>query len=151
MSILFDNLYKKDNKIFAKCKINKDQPILEFSGNIFSGEKIFEENLILDLPKGKYIGPSGNLDDYVNHSCNPNSRVIVVTTRAFLYSIKNIKPNEEVTFDYSTIMKSNIKFDCKCKQFNCRKIIGNLSTVNEQTLKKYKELNLIPSFILENK
>jgi len=151
MSILLDNLYNKNNKIYTKSKIIKDSPVLEFSGKIFTGEKEFKEELVLDLPKNKYLGPSGDYDDYVNHSCNPNTKVVVIYTRAFLYSIKNIKPEEEITFDYSTIIKSDYKFKCNCKQFNCRKTIGNLSTIDSKTLEKYKNLNLIPQFILENK
>jgi len=148
MNILLFNLYKKNNKIYTKSKIEKDIPILEFKGIIFSGDKSYPENLVLDLPNNKYIGPSGEYDDDINHSCNPNSRIEIVNTRAFLYSIKTIKPDEEITFDYSTIIKSDYCFDCNCKSFNCRKKISNIKSLNKDTFDKYKKLKMIPTFIL---
>jgi len=150
MSVLIYSLYKKENKIYTKYKIDKNTPIIEFSGTIFYGEKKYSENELLDLPKDKYLGPSGNLDDCIRHSCNPNTRIEIVNTRAFLYSIKTIKANEEITFDYSTIIKSDNTFDCNCKNYNCRKVISNIKSFNKELLEKYKNQKMIPTFILEH-
>lgn len=146
---LLNNLYEKNNKIFSKFKVEKNNPILEFSGAINIKSNELNELNIIDLPKDKYIGLSGDLDDKVNHSCNPNCRILIINTRAFLYSIKTIKPNDEITFDYSTIINSDFSFNCNCKSFNCRKNIRNILSLNENDFKKYKTLNAIPLFILE--
>lgn len=146
---LLNNLYEKNNKVYSKFRIEKNNPVLEFSGNINLKSSSFKELDIIDLPKDKCIGLSGNLDDKVNHSCNPNCKILVINTRAFLYSIKVIKPNDEITFDYSTIIASDFTFNCSCKSYNCRKIIGNVLSLNDNDFKKMKNLGIIPSFILE--
>lgn len=147
MNAFINNLYIKNNRIFSKSKIEKEYPVIEFSGNIYTGDKIFDENQILDIGKNKYIGPSGSYDDYIQHSCNPNTKVKVIKTRAFLYSIKTIRPNEEITFDYSTvILDKNLKLVCTCKQFSCKKILQSILN-DEAKYKDYLTKGLIPNFM----
>ena len=55
---------------------------------------------------------------YVNHSCNPNTKVVNTSDVA----IRDIKKGEEITSDYSQ-EKVAMKFECKCGSKNCRKII----------------------------
>lgn len=147
MNALINNLYNKNNCIFAKYKIDKNYPVIEFIGDIFYGDKKFSEEMVLDLGKSKYIGPSGSFDDYIRHSCNPNCYVKVINNRAFLYSIKTIKQNEEITFDYSTVIfDTSFNTKCECKQFNCRKILQSI--LNDKVkYKEYLEKNMIPKFM----
>ncbi len=70
------------------------------------------------------MGPSGKLDDYINHSCNPNSGLIIKNEKVNLIAIKNIKNGKEITYDYSTtINEDNWKMRCNCGSKICRKII----------------------------
>ena len=59
----------------------------------------------------------------INHSCDPNCRVIGFNK---IISLKEINKNEEITIDYGTISvgSGNIIFDnCNCKKENCRSTI----------------------------
>lgn len=144
---LINNLYNKNNKIYSKYKIDKNSPVIEFTGQILTGEKQFSEDLILDIGKEKYIGPSGSYDDFISHSCNPNCKVKVIFNRAYLYSIKTIRPDDEITFDYSTVMLDlNYKQKCECKQFSCKKILQSILN-DEQKYKDYLLKDLLPDFI----
>jgi hypothetical protein len=61
---------------------------------------------------------------HYNHSCNPN---IGFDINGNFVIIKNVKKNEELTYDYA-FGESNKNFimHCKCNSENCRKIItGN--------------------------
>lgn len=147
MTAFIQNLYNKNNKIYSKYKIEKNYPVIEFSGEIYDGTKQFSEELVLDIGKNKYIGPSGSFDDYIQHSCNPNCKVKVVFNRAFLYSIKTIKPDEEITFDYSTVIVDlNFLQKCECKQFNCKKTLTSILNDNLK-YKDYLNKDLIPEFM----
>lgn len=146
MNALLNNLYKLNDSIFAKSRIEKNYPVIEFSGVILD-EKKYPEDLILNIEKNKYIGPSGSFDDYIKHSCNPNCKVKIVKNRAFLYSIKVIRVNEEITFDYSTVIPDKeYKENCHCKQFNCSKKIESILN-NKEKYKKYLLLDMIPKFM----
>ena len=51
-------------------------PILEFEGRIYRGcPSNVDANKILQIGKDIYVGSSGKLDDYINHSCNQNCYV----------------------------------------------------------------------------
>lgn len=67
-----------------------------------------------------------NLVGY-NHSCNPNSRVVLIpgVHLAFLVSRKDIKAGDEITADYSVSQMSDTHrmFMCQCGSDNCRGII----------------------------
>lgn len=141
------NLYKKDNKVFTKVKIQKGFPILEFKGKIVDSSKL---DLLsrLEISNKQSIGLSGDLDDYVNHSCNPNCKVVVIAKRAFLYTIKQLNSNDEITFDYSTVMLEG-EFNCLCKFSECRKVIKPLNKLDSEIIKKYKERDIVPNFILK--
>jgi SET domain-containing protein len=42
----------------------------------------------------------GNGTQYINHSCHPNSEVIVLGGQIFLYALREINPGEEITVEY---------------------------------------------------
>jgi len=62
--------------------------------------------------------------DYINHSCNPNAGLDGQLT---LVALRNIKPGEEISFDYSTADSTPYdEFDCKCGARTCRgHVTGN--------------------------
>jgi len=50
------------------------------------------------------MGPSGGVDDFFNHSCDPNAGLQIDGQKVWLVAIKNITQGEEITWDYSTTM-----------------------------------------------
>lgn len=81
-----------------------------------------------------FIDPSikGNIGRYLNHSCDPNCEILSVRVDSIIPKIaiftkKDIKENEELTFSYGTVnLESNKKF-CFCGAQNCRIYLPNLS------------------------
>ena len=57
-----------------------------------------------------------NIGKYLNHNCNPNTKVIKHDeNNIILLSIVDIKRNEELTFDYNTTEKRlSHPFKCNC-------------------------------------
>ena len=61
-----------------------------------------------------------NLGRYANHSCRPNAESYQVGHRVFLRAIKNIKPGDEITYDYGTDYLNNVITRRGCKCDKCR-------------------------------
>jgi SET domain-containing protein len=56
----------------------------------------------------------------INHSCDPNCEVTGKGTKLWISSIRDIKKNEELSYDYGFGYDENYKdFPCKCRASNC--------------------------------
>lgn len=77
---------------------------------------------------------------FVNHSCDPNCMMqkwkVKGDVRIALFAIKDIKKNEELTFEYnfSSFGQSQI---CNCGAKNCRGIIGTKTKIQNNRLLRY--------------
>lgn len=60
--------------VFTLIDIPANVPIIEFTGNLIPKDKLTDDQAYWGLQVGaeRFIGPSGAIDDYVNHSCDPN-------------------------------------------------------------------------------
>ena len=78
--------------------------------------------------------------DMFNHSCDPNAGF---NGQIFLVAMKDIKKNEQITFDYAMVLhkSKNIpvyKMKCLCGLENCRKIITDNDWKIKDLQEKYK-------------
>jgi len=146
---------------FASRDIRIDEVV-----NIITGKEYNEKQVDDLIRKGKlridddfqidddkfFVGPG--VDYFTNHSCEPNAGVKNTNQ---IVAIRNIKKDEEITIDYSTISgipknDSNYRNDewsmiCNCRSKNCRGKIGYVLSLPKKRLKKYIELGIMPDFI----
>ncbi len=147
---------KNGKAVFANADFKKGEGIIEFKGKLFTYKQLptpYDEvdDYYVQIDKNLYMGPSGNLDDFFNHSCNPNSGLKIEGKRVILIATKNIKKGEEVTWDYSTTMdEDDWELDCMCKSKNCRKRIRDFKYLPKEIQQKYIKLGIVPKYILEN-
>ena len=78
-----------------------------------------DELLVVDATR------KGNCARFMNHSCEPNAyartRVIRGQKRIVIYSLREIAPREEITFDYKfSAEDDDHKLPCYCGAPNCR-------------------------------
>lgn len=138
---------------FAGEDIKAGEKIVTFQGELVDRKEIHkrivagEERLDdpLQIDDNEFL----DLDDeayFINHSCDPNT---VLSGKADLIAMRNIKIGEEFSFDYSATVGKNIdwEMECRCGSANCRKKIGNISTVPEDQIKKYYEVGGLQDFI----
>ena len=129
-------LYKQkssniDNRgLFASKNIKKGTKIIYYIGKIIT-KKQTENNPKFDNDKAIYLFNLNNRYDLdgdfvyntarlINHSCNPNCEVEGKGLKLWISSIKDIKKNEELTYDYGFSFDENYKdFPCKCGSKNC--------------------------------
>ena len=149
--------------VYARKNIPKGIKIIEYLGERISkaeGDKRSEQRIkkflnsnktgsvyIFELNKDYDIDgtPSYNKAKYINHSCNPNCEVDIINNEIWISSIKKIKKNQELTYDYGySFDKDDFKDHlCKCGAKNC---IGFIISSDER--KKY--LKFLAKIIKKN-
>ena len=67
-----------------------------------------------------YMGPSGEADDYVNHSCDPNSAFLHRNGDHFLVALKPIAAGTELTFDYRCVCARHCDVAAPCERKRLR-------------------------------
>ncbi len=65
--------------------------------------------------------PRSNIARYANHSCNPNSESYNISVRVFVRALRNIKPGEEIVYDYGIDYLKNVIGRSNCQCSRCRK------------------------------
>ena len=118
---------------------------MTFTGQKTHIDQISDFTHFLQIAPGVFISPSGNADDFVNHSCNPNCALYFEDDALVLKAISSIEPGQVLFFDYGTIMFSEpTTFQCTCGSPSCRRIIGNFYSLPEELKQKYRDRNLVP-------
>ena len=140
--------------VFTDVDIPAEVPIMELSGTPMSEDKLLDPDhpAVLQIGNDLFLSPSGEMDDKLNHSCNPNCKLYIVGKRAFLFSLYLIRAGSELTFDYSTSSTdthSTWKMDCKCGAFACRKVISGYDYLSDALKEEYKKKAMVPLFISE--
>lgn len=151
------NSYLKKSKtktgegIITTVNIPANVPVLEIKGNLIGGEDPKSNHPdVKQIGHQTFLGLSGEVDDYVNHNCNPNCAIHSVGNRAILYSLYVIPANTEITFDYSTSSTDTTnewKMECKCGAPNCRKTISGFQYLSKDLQEDYKKKGVVPLFI----
>ena len=138
---------KIDNRgLYAATNIKKDTKIIEYKGKIITVKET-ETNPKFDNDKAIYLfnlNKKYDLDgDFkyntarlINHSCDPNCEVDGVGLKLWIYAIKDIKKNDELTYDYGFSFDKDYKdFPCRC---GAKKCVGFI--VNSQSRWRIKKL-----------
>jgi hypothetical protein len=145
--------------VFTMQDISKGEVVSEWIGQKYSVNDIphpyqLAHDLYTQVGPLTYLGPSGGIDDMINHSCDPNCGLFFESDKIYCKTIKDINAGEELTWDYSTTMdKEGIngldgwKMECECGSPNCRGIIQGFNTVPKDIQKKYIAMGIVPSYI----
>ena len=115
---------------FALAPIPKGKRIIEYTGPYLPNEEV-------EKRYGKYFfgvnskwsidgSPRSNLARYINHSCAPNAEAIISNRRVWIWSRRNIKAGEEITYDYGKEYFEDIikPMGCKCVKCSAKRPRG---------------------------
>jgi len=147
---------KTGKGVFANVTFRKCDKIIEFKGKLITRKQLpypYEkvDDRYVQIGKNLYMSPSGKLDDFINHSCNPNSGLVIKGRKAVLTAIRKIKTGEEICWDYSTTMNEDEwEMDCSCGSKSCRKRIRDFKFLPKKTQQKYIKLGIAPKYIVKN-
>lgn len=134
--------------VVAARAIRRGEIVLTFGGPLLPLARLSDFTHCLEVAPGLFLGPSGMLDDYVNHSCDPNCAVEIGAGGVALRAIRRIAPGCEVTFDYSTVMVTDpTTFACSCGTARCRGTVRAFGTLPDPLREAYVRRGLVPGFV----
>ena len=116
--------------LFARKHIKQGSIVAVKGGHVFDNATLKELSKTLgpaeiQIADDLFIGPVSQEERdgamlYLNHSCNPN---VGVDGQIIFVAIKDIAPEEELTFDYAMTDDEEYQMECNCNAPNCRKVI----------------------------
>ncbi len=111
--------------LFATRPIKKNSRIVEYKGPLLDTKEANKReqrgSLYLYEVNGRWTidgSPRNNVARYANHSCNPNADSYSVKLKVFLRALRNIKPGEEIVYDYGIDYLKNVigRSNCQCSR-----------------------------------
>ena len=119
----------------------------------------YENDRYVQVSETEFLGPYKDGSDadlsapgyWVNHSCDPNCLVQVQKNKNLkIFARRNIKKNEEITYDYSlTMLDSSWDCLCKCGSPKCRTKIVEFLKLPEKTQESYIKEKGVPQYIIQ--
>jgi hypothetical protein len=135
-----------------------DIVMMDFDANyydqVLSYKELCAQKIDLKYPlqvgPDRFRVPSGSLDDFLNHSCDPAAGIRMYPHGIVVVALRPIRMHEEVTFDYSTYLNNPYEhLICRCGAKECRGIVGNFDTLPKDRQERYMALRVIGDFVLE--
>ena len=109
--------------LFATKFIPKGKRIIEYTGPRISNEEVEKSNGKYFFGVNKRWSIDGSIRDniarYINHSCQPNAEAIISRGRVWIWSRKNIRPGDEIVYDYGKEYFDGIINDIGCRCEKC--------------------------------
>jgi len=138
--------------MFAIRKIRKGTRIIEYVGELVDkdesnrrGLELFEKSrqtggasvYIFDLNEKWDLDGDKSYNDarLINHSCDPNAEMVNEDDRLFLFALRDILPEEEITFDYGYDIEHFLDHPCRCGTPQC---VGYIVSRSQWPLLKRK-------------
>lgn len=111
---------------------------------------------VMEVGENEVFLPSGALDDFVNHSCDPNCRLDYRSgRRVFLIALRDIAPGEELSFDYATTTTCDgiaafpgWRFECLCGSQDCRGKVGCAEDLPPERLHYYLQVGALAPHVI---
>jgi len=123
--------------VVAKCSFSRGEVVMR--GVINEITNVNHEH-VSQIGENEFVSPIGFMA-LVNHSCNPNCGIKLNETGAHDYvAMQDIKPGEEITFDYA-MQNYDVGYfpsKCLCGAKDCRGKIGGWKDLPIDKKKQYK-------------
>lgn len=96
-----------------------------------------------------FLGPSGNLDDLFNHSCEPNAGLFFTKNTILVKAIKRIPANAQIYIDYSTVITIDpLVMKCFCQTKTCRGEVRDFRLLPSHVRSQYIALGIVPHYAI---
>lgn len=132
-ALILKDVPSKGRGVFAGQIFRPGDEVLQFLGDLKDVSAFKDLTHALQVGPKAFLSPSGELDDYVNHSCDPNCGIREDQGRVVLFALKPIGEGHEISFDYATTQTGGFwKMSCECGASNCRHTIGDFSDMPKE-------------------
>lgn len=119
--------------------------VMAFAGTTVQYHAISDFTHYIQIGPQEFLSPSGEADDFVNHSCDPNCALYLESGAMIMRTIRTIEKGDELTLDYGTILFSEpTSFTCECGSHNCRGQVGSYFLLPQHIRDYYRSRNMVP-------
>ena len=133
--------------LFACKKILSGEPVVDFSqgpGRYVATQemdRLYDQGYDYGIQVGDDAFFAATQDaeleavDFLNHSCDPNCGI---KGSLQIVAMRDIAPDEEITFDYAMSESSDFTMDCACGSLHCRGTITGGDWTRKDLQEKYR-------------
>ena len=140
----------KGRGVFATAAFRPGQEVLEFLGDIKDVGDFEDLTHALQIGPRAFLSPSGDIDDFVNHSCEPNCGIREDKGRVVLFALRPIASSAEITFDYATTQAGGYwQMECHCGTPTCRRTIRDFGDLPAQAQDYYIKHQAVLPYLLK--
>ena len=135
--------------VFVDRECSAGEDLLTFGGPFVQLKDVYDQARFLQIDRNLYLGSSGDIDDLVNHSCEPNCGLKEENGNIHLFTLREIAFAEEITFDYSTSMGNGLwTMSCSCGSKKCREKITDFKCLSALLQEKYIQKGIVLKFLI---
>ena len=141
--------------VFAAQPFHAGEPIVAFGGRRLPAHRLPRRmrgraDRFVQVARDAWLGPSGAIDDLINHSCAPNAGLRFDGETPVLIAIRTITEGEEISWDYSTTLTDDDwSMRCACGAPDCRGTIGSFHRLPPARREFYLARNLVAPYLRE--
>lgn len=147
--LYFKDVPDKGRGVFASCAFGIGDEVLEFRGRKRAVETFKDLTHALQIAPRRFLAASGGIDDFVNHSCEPNCGVRDIGGRIVLFALAPIGVDDEISFDYATTQTGGFfVFNCQCGAHRCRGNVGDFHDMPAERQAFYIQQKALLSYLL---
>lgn len=137
--------------VFAVREFKDGERVLIFEGPLLHFSEISDFTHTIQVGEDLFLGASGGVDDFVNHSCDPNCYLRGERGTLELVAFRDIAKGEQLTFDYSTCLLLEPPLNaCLCGTSTCRGSVDRYYDLKPSLRQRYEFMNAVPRFVLGN-
>jgi hypothetical protein len=142
--------------VFATQGFADGETIVRFSGPRIAAARVpggvaGNDDRYVQVGDREFLGPSGRIDDLINHSCAPNAGLRFTDKGVFLVALRAIAPGEEIAWDYSTTLKdSEWAMMCACGSADCRGRIGDFAGLPADRQRWYLTRDVVAPYVRDD-
>ncbi len=139
--------------VYAAAGFAEGDTVIRFSGRMVSAARVPQplagrDDRYVQVTADRFMGPSGRIDDLINHSCAPNTGLRFDGDGVVLVALHDIPPGEEIAWDYSTTLGPDAwAMPCACGSAECRGRIGGFATLPEERQRWFLERGMVAPFL----
>lgn len=143
--------------VFAAQPFAAGETVIRFSGPRVAADRLprdlhGRDDRFVQVAQAEYLGPSGRVDDLINHSCRPNTGLSFRDDGIFLVALADIRPGEEIAWDYSTTVADPAwRMPCACGAPDCRKVIAAFATLPPDRQRWFLDRDLVAPHLREER
>lgn len=140
--------------IFVARDFAPEEVLFEVTGKLISGDEDediseTERDNAFRFDEDRYITPAGSIGDFLNHSCEPNAKVVKKGKKLLVVAAGPIKKGAEILIDYSTITAADDIWEmpCNCGSATCRGVVRSFDTLPAALRKSYIARGVVPAYV----